>query len=737
MEPRWGPVTPEHAATTARSQGSALPPPALSNINVNDAEVRAVIATRGNAADNPDGYFRVRLPVLYAAICGGAIGHWPQDRTQCCECSNPNQSAVKRERRCIQHVDNLTAPGAANLAFHHAVCVAAYTAEDHGMKDARPRKLHHFLNGALYDSYSDDAELRAAAIDAKAHMGNLIACLRDAVDAVARDNNADLPQRIAVYRGVDVSSQQALARLEVGEVRVFPPFLSTSVEREPAVRFATRAGTLLRFNVPSTMAARIWRWSTVPKECEVLIKCGVIARVSGIAEHLVNSDTPLTIDLEILGALNDDGSVPKQFWPRPPGASSDGGSDDTSCDEDGDGSGSDGGDSGPGNPAVEPGRFPAPEWLHQAAMARVGTVRTGGAVAVPLSGRADDHGAERCEGDVVPTDRAPESVDLRTFESLAEHWQAPCKFARDNPVGVSISAFASSAIEEGSVGDDANSHFTSNVEATTAATTAAAGETRATNTHTSGVRRVMHAATTPEDTVPGDRADTAIVGARVALVARDHAGLRDWSSVTSHSAFSNPSRSDHYVTPANNRSTPLPTAGRPTAVFGEPQWATLRTILTELDAHLRANVPDLVDIRDVTPYHSSSVPPMPLADYAHRICAHAGYGPVALTIAFALLARRSAAGRPLCALSMHRALLTCIVVGAKAHFDNFIRNDYMAAMGGVEKSELNRLEATLLTEIDWRLTITTEEWVATEHAAAFVSRLLRSCGARLAKEYTF
>ena len=134
----------------------------------------------------------------------------------------------------------------------------------------------------------------------------------------------------------------------------------------------------------------------------------------------------------------------------------------------------------------------------------------------------------------------------------------------------------------------------------------------------------------------------------------------------------------------------------------------MKASLASLDAHLRANstVPT-----GSTPYHSSVIPPTPLGDFAHFLCARTHYDGAGLAVALALLARRCAspAAPPLCALSMHRVLLACIVVGAKTNFDRFVQNRYVAELCGMEPRELCYLERTLLDELDWRAMPTAAE----------------------------
>jgi hypothetical protein len=131
--------------------------------------------------------------------------------------------------------------------------------------------------------------------------------------------------------------------------------------------------------------------------------------------------------------------------------------------------------------------------------------------------------------------------------------------------------------------------------------------------------------------------------------------------------------------------------------------------VTSLERHL---APDVASPGSpaVTPFHSSAVPPVPLAQYAHRIVHFSGYGAFGVQIGLALLGRYTkATGRVPTPLTAHRLLATCIIVGMKANCDLFVRNDYMAQIAGISLRELNALEITFLKTIDFAVVPTEDE----------------------------
>jgi hypothetical protein len=63
-------------------------------------------------------------------------------------------------------------------------------------------------------------------------------------------------------------------------------------------------------------------------------------------------------------------------------------------------------------------------------------------------------------------------------------------------------------------------------------------------------------------------------------------------------------------------------------------------------------------------------------------------------------------------LNVHRILMASAVIAAKFTSDHFYGNDFYASVGGVRTSEMNRLEASLLHLLRWRLNVKTEEFDA-------------------------
>eukprot|EP00672_Neobodo_designis_P027628 CAMPEP_0174853290 /NCGR_PEP_ID=MMETSP1114-20130205/27819_1 /TAXON_ID=312471 /ORGANISM="Neobodo designis, Strain CCAP 1951/1" /LENGTH=255 /DNA_ID=CAMNT_0016087925 /DNA_START=50 /DNA_END=817 /DNA_ORIENTATION=+ len=138
-----------------------------------------------------------------------------------------------------------------------------------------------------------------------------------------------------------------------------------------------------------------------------------------------------------------------------------------------------------------------------------------------------------------------------------------------------------------------------------------------------------------------------------------------------------------------------------------PEWEALAAVLDEIDAARRAAFTGPPHGPAAwTFYHSSSVPDMPLSTFARALCDATGYGVEGLAVGLALMHMReerpSGGCTPLDAMTMHRVLLACVVLGAKANFDHYVSNGHVALMAGLHLGEMNRLEAHLLDELEFR-----------------------------------
>lgn len=116
--------------------------------------------------------------------------------------------------------------------------------------------------------------------------------------------------------------------------------------------------------------------------------------------------------------------------------------------------------------------------------------------------------------------------------------------------------------------------------------------------------------------------------------------------------------------------------------------------------------------RRYTRFHAVRAPQLTILDYLHRIanffaCSHECF-------VFALIyVDRIVKIHPdftICKLSVHRLLVTSVMLAAKFFDDVYYSNAYYAKVGGVHVSELNALEALFLKLIDFRLHVLPAEF---------------------------
>ncbi|TNV86735.1 hypothetical protein FGO68_gene3855 [Halteria grandinella] len=109
-------------------------------------------------------------------------------------------------------------------------------------------------------------------------------------------------------------------------------------------------------------------------------------------------------------------------------------------------------------------------------------------------------------------------------------------------------------------------------------------------------------------------------------------------------------------------------------------------------------------------FHSTVVPSVPIQAYFVYVSVNAGLVDHQSVIALVLIERlcncaANQHGLPIAinSLTIHRLILTAVLLTSKFYNDVFYGNNFIAAMGGVSLQELNFLEAEFLALIDWRL----------------------------------
>lgn len=118
--------------------------------------------------------------------------------------------------------------------------------------------------------------------------------------------------------------------------------------------------------------------------------------------------------------------------------------------------------------------------------------------------------------------------------------------------------------------------------------------------------------------------------------------------------------------------------------------------------------------------------------YAERIYRYAGCSPACFVVAYAYLDRLAAAEDEEAALrvdsySVHRLLITSVLVAAKFMDDIHYNNAYFARVGGVELREMNGLELEFLFALRFRLNVTPDDFAS--YCAALESHIAPSASA--------
>ena len=131
---------------------------------------------------------------------------------------------------------------------------------------------------------------------------------------------------------------------------------------------------------------------------------------------------------------------------------------------------------------------------------------------------------------------------------------------------------------------------------------------------------------------------------------------------------------------------------------------------------LQVEIEDAAEVlnpqEDITFFHALSVPEITVADYMARITKYAKYSRGVLVAAMIYLQRLVEAHPevPVISRTIHRLVITAILVSAKMTDDFSFSNSSYAQIGGVSTKELARLEVCFLNMLDYKLFISTEEY---------------------------
>lgn len=113
-----------------------------------------------------------------------------------------------------------------------------------------------------------------------------------------------------------------------------------------------------------------------------------------------------------------------------------------------------------------------------------------------------------------------------------------------------------------------------------------------------------------------------------------------------------------------------------------------------------------------TCFHAAQLPEISIADYLARLVRWFKCSDGCLVMSLVYIDRvvKTCPEVVVSPWSVHRLLVTSLVLAAKFWDDDFYSNRHYAGVGGVKLQELNSLEARFLGLIGWRLTVSPEEY---------------------------
>lgn len=141
--------------------------------------------------------------------------------------------------------------------------------------------------------------------------------------------------------------------------------------------------------------------------------------------------------------------------------------------------------------------------------------------------------------------------------------------------------------------------------------------------------------------------------------------------------------------------------------------ATELTLAAVLDAEVTVNDNNVSASQNATtPYHALEAPDISVAAYVSRLSQYAFSSTACLLSAYLYVKRAAAADRSLMptSLSIHRLLITALVISAKYLDDLTYSMGYYAKVGGLPAKELVYLELRMLSLLDFKLHISPSDF---------------------------
>jgi hypothetical protein len=112
----------------------------------------------------------------------------------------------------------------------------------------------------------------------------------------------------------------------------------------------------------------------------------------------------------------------------------------------------------------------------------------------------------------------------------------------------------------------------------------------------------------------------------------------------------------------------------------------------------------------ITRFHSKTPPAISIHKYLTRIVQYTSLESACLLLLLIYIDRMCEKNPLFCisSLTVHRFIIACVTVSAKALCDSYCTNSHYAKVGGINPKELNTLELEFLFMIDFRLSASPE-----------------------------
>ena len=147
------------------------------------------------------------------------------------------------------------------------------------------------------------------------------------------------------------------------------------------------------------------------------------------------------------------------------------------------------------------------------------------------------------------------------------------------------------------------------------------------------------------------------------------------------------------------------------------------TVIAQMLVKLAKSNDEKMSSEDATFYDAVTIPSVGILDMIKRWMKFSRTPNEVIIIAAIYIDRASSKGLLVTSHSVHRVLLSALVVASKYHCDRVHGNSHYAKVGGVAASELNRLESTFIQDMDWDLFVKPSEF---ESVCKNLSGLIRT-----------